>query len=83
MTKDKRSSINVQDTAITILKKKEQDFISLTDMANKFGGDDLIYNWMRNLNAVDFPGIWEQINNPEFNSLEFEGINISNPTPLI
>ena len=75
MTKDKRSSINVQGTAITILKKKEQDFISLTDMVRNFdGGSALIEQWLKNKDTVLFLGIWEQINNPEFNSLEFEGI---------
>ena len=72
MAKEKKSTINVQGTAITILRQKEDDFISLTDMANKFGGDDLIYNWMRNRNTVEFLGIWEQIHNPDFKGVEFD-----------
>jgi hypothetical protein len=71
MTKDKRSIINLQGTAITILSQKEQDFISLTDMAKKFGGDDLIYSWMRNRNTLEFLGIWEQIHNSNFKGGEF------------
>jgi len=46
----------------------------MTDMAKKFGEDDHIYSWMRNRNTLEFLGIWEQIHNPDFNSLEFEGI---------
>ena len=37
MAKEKKSTINVPGTAITILSQKDDDFISLTDMANKFG----------------------------------------------
>ena len=87
MAKEKKSTINVQGTAITILSQKEDDFISLTDMANKFGGDDLIYNWMRNRNTVEFLGIWEQIHNPGFKGVEFDtfkkeaGLNSFRLTP--
>ncbi|MBW1940454.1 MAG: hypothetical protein JRI28_03610, partial [Deltaproteobacteria bacterium] len=30
--------------------------------------------WMRNRNSIEFLGIWEQLNNPDFNSIEFDGI---------
>ena len=67
--------INVKGTAITIIKKEEADFISLTDMAKGFeDGLVLIEKWLRNKNTIEFIGIWEQINNPLFNSPEFEGI---------
>ena len=56
MTKNKKAIINVQGSAINILSKNDEDFISLTDMAKKFGGDDLLYNWMRNRNTVEFLG---------------------------
>jgi hypothetical protein len=48
MSKAKRTSIEVQGAAITILSRDNKDFISLTDMAKKFGDDMLIYGWMRN-----------------------------------
>ncbi|SHJ47015.1 KilA-N domain-containing protein [Tangfeifania diversioriginum] len=54
---------------------KEQDFISLTDIA-KHKSDDpsaVIGNWMRNRNTIDFLGIWESLYNPDFKPLEFEG----------
>jgi len=35
--------------------------------------DHVLQNWLRNRNTVEFLGIWEQINNPEFKPLEFEG----------
>jgi hypothetical protein len=46
MAKEKKATIKVQGAAITILSQKEDDYICITDMAQKFGGDDLIYNWM-------------------------------------
>ena len=75
MAKDKKSTIKVQGTAITIISHKEDDFISLTDMVKNFdGGSALIEQWLKNKDTVLFLGIWEQINNPDFNSPEFEGI---------
>jgi len=71
----KAASINVQGTDIGILAQHEEDFISLTDMVKSFeGGAALIEQWLRNKDTVLFLGVWEQINNPDFNSLEFEGI---------
>lgn len=87
MSKAKRTSIEVQGTAIAIVSLHNQDFISLTDMAQKFGDDVLIYSWMRNRNTLEFIGIWEQLHNPDFKGLEFEtfrnqaGLNSFSLTP--
>lgn len=87
MSKDKKSSINVQGTEISIFSNQDKDFICLTDMAKKFGGDDLIYSWMRNRNTLEFLGIWEQMYNPDFKGGEFEtfkkeaGLNSFHLTP--
>lgn len=71
----KKSKINVQGTAITILNQNENDYISLTDMVKNFdGGSSLIENWLKNKDTVLFLGVWEEINNSNFNSPEFEGI---------
>lgn len=72
MSKNKKTTINVQGTEITVMSQREDDFISITDMSRKFGDDTLIYSWMRNRNTLEFLGIWEQIHNPGFNSGEFE-----------
>jgi hypothetical protein len=75
MSKDKTVSINVQGAAITVVTKQEGDYISLTDMVRNFeGGSALIEQWLKNKDTVLFLGVWEQIHNPDFNSLEFEGI---------
>jgi hypothetical protein len=71
----KQEKINVQGTAIVVLKVEEFDFISLTDMASRFeGGSALIEQWLRNKDTLEFLGTWERIFNPNFNSPEFEGI---------
>jgi phage terminase large subunit-like protein len=72
MAKQKKSTINVRGTAITILKEKDEDYISLTDMIKAKDGDFFISDWLRNRNTVEFLGIWEAINNPAFNYGEFD-----------
>lgn len=87
MKKNKKSTMNVQGAAISVLSGNNEDFISLTDMARKFGGDDLIYSWMRNRNTLEFLGLWEQMHNPDFKGGEFEtfrkeaGLNSFHLTP--
>src|ERR1700675_483350 len=75
MSKAKTVTIEVQGTAITVLGKEHGDYISLTDMVRNFeGGSALIEQWLKNKDTVLFLGVWEQLNNPGFNSLEVEGI---------
>ncbi|HFC3199262.1 TPA: KilA-N domain-containing protein [Neisseria gonorrhoeae] len=67
--------ITVQGTDIKITTVNQEDYISLTDMVANFeGGGSLIEAWLRNKNTIDFLGVWERINNPDFNSPDFEGI---------
>ena len=83
----KNKSINVKGTAIAIVEQHKQDYISLTDMVKGFGDDTMIYSWMRNRNTLEFIGIWEQMNNPDFKGNEFvtfktqAGLNSFNLTP--
>ena len=71
MAKDKKSIINVKGKEIAIMQKNNSDFISLTDMVRGLGDDTMIYSWMRNRNTLEFLGIWEQMNNPDFKGNEF------------
>ncbi|MFH1904733.1 MAG: KilA-N domain-containing protein [bacterium] len=64
--------IEVQGAKIRLISKNGQDYISLTDMIKSFGDETIIYNWMRNGNTIEFLGIWEQINNPDFKPVEFD-----------
>ncbi|MEK7175572.1 MAG: KilA-N domain-containing protein [Patescibacteria group bacterium] len=63
--------INVQGLEIAIVSKREQDYISLTDMLRAKDGEFFISDWLRNRNTIEFLGIWEQVNNPNFNYGEF------------
>ena len=75
MKKVKNRSIVVQGSAVAVSTRNDEDYISLTDMVRSFdGGSALIEQWLKNKDTVIFLGVWEQINNPSFNSLEFEGI---------
>ena len=57
------AKINVQQTAITLLKVNEQDYISLTDIARHKSDDPtaVIGNWMRNRNTIEYLGVWRYI----------------------
>jgi hypothetical protein len=75
MKKSKSTSIEVQGTEITILSCEQGDYISLADMVRHFErGGALIEQWPKHKDTVLFLGVWERLNNPDFNSLEFEGI---------
>jgi len=77
MSPAKRTSIAVKGAAVAVLSQKGQDYISLTDIARHRDAERteyLISNWLRNRNTVEFLGIWEKLHNPDFNSVEFDGI---------
>ena len=53
MTKKKKTTIEVQGTAITILSQDKNDYISLTDMVKGFeGATALIEQWLKNKDTV-------------------------------
>ena len=74
MSKSKKSTIEVQGAAITVLSTAEGDYISLTDMLRAKDGEFFISDWLRNRNTVEFLGIWESVFNPDFNYGEFATI---------
>jgi len=69
--------IVVQGIKIITFKKKENDYISLTDIArykDSDRSDYILQNWMRTKSSIEFLGLWEKLHNPVFNSIEFDGI---------
>lgn len=73
----KTRKMDVLSHPVKLFQHRDEDFISLTDIARHRDterGDYIIQNWMRNRNSIEFLGIWEQLNNPDFNSIEFDGI---------
>jgi len=67
----KSKTIIVKDQPITIVEVNKQDYISLTDMIKAKDGDFFIADWLRNRNTLEYLGIWESVNNPDFNYGEF------------
>ena len=68
------SKINVKGIEITIINQNDKDYISLTDMLKAKEGQFFIDSWLRNRNTIEFIGIWERLNNPDFNYVEFDVI---------
>ena len=69
--------IEVLAREVRLTGVNDQDYVCLTDIArykDPERTDYLISNWLRNRNTIEFLGLWEQINNPGFNPIEFEGI---------
>lgn len=69
-----RKIINVKDKEITLIHKNENDYISITDIVKYKSGypKDVIKNWLRNRNTIEFLGIWESLYNPNFKGVEFD-----------
>ena len=80
MPKEKpvQGTIRAQDTEITVLSYAHaDDYISLTDIAKYHNTEHpgyVLQNWMRNRSTIEFLGLWEQLNNPAFNCIDFEAI---------
>ena len=75
----KKRTIQVGDDEVVIIKQQAEDYISLTDMARYKNAEAtglVISHWLSTRYAVDFLGIWERINNPDFNVTEFSNIRM-------
>ncbi|MDD4847651.1 MAG: KilA-N domain-containing protein [Bacteroidales bacterium] len=68
----KSKTIIVKEIPIAVTLINNNDYISLTDMLKAKDGDFFFSNWLRNRNTVEFLGIWEKLNNPDFNYAEFD-----------
>jgi len=68
-------TLQVLSRDVTVPLVNDDDYICLTDIArykNQDGTDDIIRNWLRNRNTIEFLGIWEQLYNPSFKPVEFD-----------
>ena len=77
MSKVKKETIEAKGFAIQIYTEDFQnDYISLTDIARYKSDEpsDVIKNWMRRKDTIEFLGLWESLNNMNFNSVEFDRI---------
>ena len=67
--------IEVKGLSINITGIEDNDYISLTDLArikNSKEPKDVVKNWMRSRSTLEFLGLWEKMNNPEFRGVDFE-----------
>lgn len=66
--------LKVLDNEISVKTIDNKDFISLTDMLRSKDGEFFISDWLRNRNTIEFLGVWESMDNPDFNYGEFATI---------
>ena len=70
-----KSEIKVNDSKIRIIRIRNKEYISLTDLARYADEDDPRYpiqNWMRNKDVIAYLGLWEKLNNEDFKGVEFD-----------
>lgn len=70
-----KNTINANGIEIRVSSTDESDYISLTDIAKKRNPEfpaDVIKNWMRSRSTIEFLGLWEKLNNPNFKLVEFD-----------
>ena len=71
----KNSRIVVQETEIALINHEMGEYVSLTDIAkhrNSLEPFSIINNWMRGRGTIEFLGLWERLNNPDFKPIDFE-----------
>ncbi len=91
MSKINKEQISANGFSIQVYTEDfKNDYISLTDIAKYENTDDprfVIQNWMRNRNTLEFIGLWEVLNNLNFNRVQFDkfrnevGLNRFTMTP--
>ena len=67
--------IIVKDTTIRTMSQNGMDYICITDIArqkNSLEPKDVVKNWMRLKNTIEYLGLWELLNNPNFKGVEFD-----------
>ena len=76
MSKVKKDTIKAKGFAIQIYTEDfRNDYISLTDIArykNMHEPKDVVKNWLRVRDTIEFLGLWETIHNPNFKGVEFD-----------
>ena len=80
MNKDNlKTQIFVKEQKVDVMMINGKEYISLTDLARYANNEDpsgVIRNWMSNKNSFAFYSLWEELNNPNFNSVESHVIKI-------
>ena len=72
-----QAEMDVNNNKIRVMRVNDVDYISLTDLAkysNPENPANVIIHWMSNKGTFDYIGLWEQLNNENFNFTEFSEI---------
>ena len=75
----KKDKINVQGTEIILLSHQKEDYISLTDMAKYKNAEipaTVISHWMSTNFSINYMGLWERMNNSDFNLTGFREVKM-------
>lgn len=77
--------INIDDSEISVIfGLHDEDYICLTDMVKAGDNSDrtniVIQNWMRRKDTISYLGVWENLHNPNFKSIEFDAIKNASGT---
>ncbi|MCL1908132.1 MAG: KilA-N domain-containing protein [Holophagaceae bacterium] len=73
----RKEVVTVQGTEIALLTHRQEDYISLTDMAGYKENVEariVISNWMSTYYTLEYLAIWEEFNNPDFNRMGFQSV---------
>ena len=75
-----KTQIKIKDHGVGVIRINNIEYISLTDIASYADSEepsDIIRNWMSSKDSFQFYSLWEEINNPNFNSVESHVIKIN------
>lgn len=74
-SREMAETLEAKGTSVRVVSTDHGDYLSLTDLARfkSDNPDDVIKNWLRNRNTIEFLGVWEELNNPDFKPVEFDG----------
>jgi len=81
---NKKETINVKGTEIVLISKAEEDYFSLTDIAkhrNNKNSSEIISLWLRTYSTIEYLGLWEKLNNPNFKPHIYEGFKNESAKP--
>ena len=80
----RKDTINVKGTEIVVFKRELEDYISLTDIAKTRDVDNpsqIISLWLRTFSTIEYLGLWEMLNNPDFKPHIYEGFKKESARP--
>ena len=69
------TKIEVKETIVKTIKFNGDDYLSITDIAklkNPVEPKDVVKNWMRSKNTLEYLSLWEMLNNPDFRGVEID-----------